>query len=200
LALFCTMGPSSHAPGVSSRPRSAKNWVRFARFTPRTSQATQAECLCPHTPIPLSLASFCTIPSVRPHGGARFGSFCTLCLFMGWASPPDTFRPWPNLVRFACFTPRPSYRRHDGLRPHPPVLPSLASFCRFRLRERPNWVRFARLASGRTQTAETTKSPARPHFVRPQPKPVLAPRRKERQEDSMAVLFTLAILASWRET
>ena len=49
-------------------------------------------------------------------------------------------------------------------------------------------------------TTEITEDPARPRCARPQPKAVLSPRRKERQEDRTAVLFTFAILASLRET
>jgi hypothetical protein len=37
----------------------SSNWVRFARFTPRPSHGPHEDCLCPHTPSPLSLASFC---------------------------------------------------------------------------------------------------------------------------------------------
>jgi hypothetical protein len=42
----------------------AENWVRFARFIPGPTNAANDSRHCPHTPVPPSLASFCTVYSV----------------------------------------------------------------------------------------------------------------------------------------
>jgi hypothetical protein len=71
LGLFCAFTLGRPPRSVSSNPQSAiecpqlTNWLRFARFTRRRSHAPHDGCLCPHTPVPPSLASFRTNFSVR---------------------------------------------------------------------------------------------------------------------------------------
>jgi hypothetical protein len=62
--------PIRNPQSVSPRPR---NWVRFAHFAPRPSRAPYDDYLCPHTPVSPSLASFCTIPSVRRSRPGQIG-------------------------------------------------------------------------------------------------------------------------------
>jgi hypothetical protein len=53
LGLFCAFC-------LGRTPPAGRNWVRFARFTPRPRHAPDNDALCPHTPVSPSLASFCT--------------------------------------------------------------------------------------------------------------------------------------------
>jgi hypothetical protein len=78
------------------------------------------------------LGSFCTIHGGTPTGCPKLASFCTLRLFVAWASPPDTFRRWPRLGSFCAFTFRPG-QIGFVLRIWPPAParggPKLGSFC-----------------------------------------------------------------------
>jgi hypothetical protein len=66
--------------GVPARllPSPARNWLRFARFTPQPSHAPHVNHLCPHTPVPPSLASFCTISCVSRLPGRNWVRFARL--------------------------------------------------------------------------------------------------------------------------
>jgi hypothetical protein len=102
-------------------PHSPQVWLRFAQFPPSTASGRAKlgsfrtfdsaagprptrQLLSPHTPVHPSLASFCTISSVRRPGRAKLGSFRT---FHSQATPRTT----------------------AGAAPHTPAAPSLASFC-----------------------------------------------------------------------
>jgi hypothetical protein len=92
------------------RPTSSaggRNWVRFARFTPRPSHAPREDCLYPHTPVPPSLALFCTISSGTGPRPVQIG-------FVSYVSLRG-----------------PGHGPHDILYPYTPVHLSLALFCAF---------------------------------------------------------------------
>jgi hypothetical protein len=101
-----------------------RNWVRFARFTPRPGRAQHGNWLCPHTPVPLSLASFCTISSVSRLAWGRIGfvSHERLCVLF----PPDIFQS--------------AIRNHQSAIPGHPAQ-KLGSFCTFHspAGTRPTW-------------------------------------------------------------
>jgi hypothetical protein len=73
------------------------------------------------------------LPSAAP-GRAKLGSFRTLGLFVGWASPPGFFRCWPRLASFRTFHSRPGHAPHADLCLNAPFRPSLALFCAFTAR------------------------------------------------------------------
>jgi hypothetical protein len=58
---------------VRHLPPAGRNWVRFARFTPRPRHGGRGDGLCPYTPVHLSLASFCIISSVTRLRRAEIG-------------------------------------------------------------------------------------------------------------------------------
>jgi hypothetical protein len=127
LGSFCAFGlrrPTAAGPNwvrfahfASGVRPGGRNWVRFARFTPRPSHGPH-DCLCPHTPISLSLGSFCAF-------GLRRWSPCR-----------------PNWVRFAQSLSGEASRPASP-RPFPGARARLGSFCAFRLRRPPTgrWAR-----------------------------------------------------------
>jgi hypothetical protein len=105
-----------------------RNWVRFARFTPgrATPHTTTAFAHMPQSPqVWLRFARFPPSPAA---GRAKLGSFCTIRLFVGWASPPDFLPWWLKLGSFCMIGPRPPGPR--ATRPRR----ELGLFCTFVLR------------------------------------------------------------------
>jgi hypothetical protein len=81
--------------------------------------------------------------------GAKLGLFCMICLFAGWASPPDTFREWPRLGLFCGFSLRAGqigFVSHVLLRGRAPAGTTASAYIPEVTQV---WLRFAHLPSGR---------------------------------------------------
>jgi hypothetical protein len=155
-----------------------RNWVRFARFTPRPSHTRQLplptypsptkfgfvlhNLLRPPSPARRNWVRFAQPPSAGTRGrrvegrgrtARKLGSFCAFRLRAACFNPQSAIEgPRPaNWVRFARFTPRPGHTRQLPLTTYPS--PTKFGFVLHNFLGQPpaagrNWVRFVHLPSG----------------------------------------------------
>jgi hypothetical protein len=188
-----------HATAIAQISQSPQVWLCFAHFRPSAASGrgqigfvlhiSLPGRATPHTMTHLSYIPqsaqvwlrFARSPPSAGPGGKKLGSFRTIRSpnWVRFAHLSSGDRPRAGEIGFVLHNHSPA--GHRG----PPA--------RAQSRARgANWVRFAQIVTTEARRAQ--------RGLRPQLKPVLSPRRKERQEDRMAVRFTFAILASWRET